>query len=739
MQINPYGLDSHRWGSGGSSQQNTAHFYFPFLCDYLPITPLPRIDGAACARNPACMKTALPFASPVLPAALWVCAFVCALFPVNAWQIGFFFAAIALAFGWSALMLHRQAASGWTLPRTPVMVFAGLFWLLCFASLFWSGVKPASINAFCLFSLLPLTFFVGVIAGNDAFFKNTARALAVIFAILAVWAVIQFFFLNAYFYGQARHPLQDPSSLGALFSLALFCALGWVVSDRPAPERGIAAVLAFLLVCAIMSTVARGPVFAFLPGIVLFAALLWPQVAARRKILLLILAGALAFYGVMQAGAQGARPDLASRLAETVTGDFKAAANNRLDVWAGTLDMIRARPLLGTGIGTYFLYYPEFRHETERDGVYLAHSDPLQFWAELGVLGPLLFYAFALAAGWRSVRALRALKNAPPSSEGGRRRIIIVTTLAALVSMTVHSHVAFNHYNLSILLMTGLLLAAWMRETQSVLQSPHGTARMPANLPAAAQGLLIALPFLMLGWLLSGIALGEHYANRARDNLFREEMFAFADNINAANRVSNGLNHRAYIFAVNVPMAILENKPPGFTAAQEKELYAQVIGYMDAAEAINPRDPSSAYYRAKVQQLVGPGIVPKGTPTPESYYRQSLKLQPAHLGARLALLDIYKKKKAPPAQQLAMLEMGRNFTYATPLALEYYGEMANLYLEARDYDKAKEMMRRIHAFKKRSDFSAARQKTGLPQAMIGGDAALAAPQRALSTAAPRGM
>ncbi len=652
-----------------------------------------------------------------IPAILWTAAFICALFPVNAYQLEFFLGAVLLLFTWAVLTLHTKSVEGWMVPKAPVLLFGGLFWFLVFASLFWSDIKPASLNGLCLFSLFPLTFFVGIIAGRDEFFSSVVRALAMLFAILAAWAVFQFFFLNAYFMGQARHPLADPSSLGALFSLALFCSLGWIVSDRPLHERRLATALAALLVCGIMATVARGPVFAFIPGIALLTALLWPQVKARRKALLLVMLAGVAFYALTLTGLQKSF-DLGTRVFGTVTMGVEKTANNRLDIWSSTIDMIKARPLLGTGFGTFAQYYPEYRRATETDGVYLAHNDPLQYWAELGVLGPFLFYAFIIAAALRSFSALRKTETDP------RLRIIIVTIFAALTAMIAQSHVSFNLYNASILMLTGFLLAVWFRATQRVLPTPVTTATLPASMSLALRLALIAAPFVMLGWLVCGLVLGEHFVNRARDNLFKEEMFAFADNINRANAVSNGLSFRAYTFAVNVPLSILQYPTAGTTDETRKKLYDQVLDYMDRIEDINPRDPSPAYYRAKVQQMVPSAIIPQGTPSPEFYYKESLRLQPLQIGARLELLNIYTREKRPLADRIALMEPGINFMYISPLAKDYYSAMSRLYLEDGDYDKVKQTMMRLNDFQRRSDYSLARQNTGIPAAITGGDATL---------------
>ncbi|PZQ44823.1 MAG: hypothetical protein DI551_09355, partial [Micavibrio aeruginosavorus] len=74
----------------------------------------------------------------LFPAALWFLAFVCAVYPINEYQLQFFMGAIVLLFGWFYAMLARDMNEGWNLPRSPVLMLAGAFWLLVLLSAFWS-------------------------------------------------------------------------------------------------------------------------------------------------------------------------------------------------------------------------------------------------------------------------------------------------------------------------------------------------------------------------------------------------------------------------------------------------------------------------------------------------------------------------------------------------------------------------------------------------------------------------
>lgn len=679
------------------------------------------VDAGRMAWEIGGMTQDISAKSCFFPVLLWLGAFVCALYPVNALQMEFFMAATILVFVWTILMLFRKADTGWVLPRSMVLRLAGLFWGLVIVSAFWSEVIPVSLVAICFFSLFPLTFYGGILGGSEAYFSRLVRPLAVLFAVMSLWAVFQYFFLNSYFMGQARHPLADPSSLGALFSLALFAALGWMVSDRPKSERRVALVLSCLLACGMLSTIARGPMFALVPGLALFVMLLWPQVKASRRSFMIILVVVAGYYALMQTGV-GADYDIGKRMLQTIAEPGGEATKNRMNVWGGVIAMIKDEPWLGRGFGTFFLYYPEFRLPQETDGVYLAHNDPMQFWAELGILGPVLFYLFVVAASLRSFAALGKLPK------GHTDRVIIVTTLAALAAMVVHTHVSFNFYNLSILLLAGLLLSVWFAATRRALSDESVVlVALPDSLPHNAGKALIVLPFVMMGWLFLSIAGGEHLAGKARDALFRQDMDRFLVYINKAGHVSMHLNYRAYLLAVNVPMAILEDRKSTLNEDQQKKLYDQISGYMEDVLAVNPRASSAYYYLARVQSMVEPSVIPPGTASPREYYERAIRFDPMHLGVRLALLDLYEKDGMSATDRIAFMEKAVQFNYATEKVLDFYAALSRLYLEVGDYEKVKGVMAKTRAFQERSAYSLKRQNTSIPQAIMGGDALLEQP------------
>ena len=76
--------------------------------------------------------------------------------------------------------------------------------------------------------------------------------------------------------------------------------------------------------------------------------------------------------------------------------------NTRFLIWGTTIDMIKDKPLFGSGIGTFKMNYLRYQAEfLENNEGYLkywtnaweAHNEYLQMWAELGIIGLGIFFS----------------------------------------------------------------------------------------------------------------------------------------------------------------------------------------------------------------------------------------------------------------------------------------------------------------------------------------------------------
>jgi tetratricopeptide (TPR) repeat protein/O-antigen ligase len=88
----------------------------------------------------------------------------------------------------------------------------------------------------------------------------------------------------------------------------------------------------------------------------------------------------------------------------------KGSVLARKVIWAGALPMIRARPIFGSGIGTFSIYFPRFRDPATAGKIMPntlhAHSEYLEIAAEMGVVGLGVFLWMIGAFVWETARKI---------------------------------------------------------------------------------------------------------------------------------------------------------------------------------------------------------------------------------------------------------------------------------------------------------------------------------------------
>lgn len=624
---------------------------------------------------------------------LWLSAFICALYFNNDWQLQLFGISVALVFGWGIFVLQKGVEKGWQVPQSWAHRFMGAFWLLVFFSLFVSQVIQVSLMAFCFFSVMPLSFYMFTLRDDKKSMIAIGYALAAIFAVLSVWALIQFFFFNVENKGAAHHPLANSNSLGALFNLAIFSGVGWIFVAKDKGEKWIATGLSVLYFGGLVATSSRGAFFSLALCLPLLLIFLKADVLKHSQYFVaLVLGGLVFFFSTLLGDFETNR--IVVRVMDTVTMVQPDVSNNRLNIWNGAYHMLQENWLFGIGIGMFFLYYNQYRIPEEVQGVYHAHSDPLQFWIEVGILGPVLFYAFLIAVLVRTIKAYNASKI------GTKERSLLMTSFFALSAVTLHSHVTFNFYNLSILYGCGFLLAVWYLVSERILGLGRKDLAMPAKVTYSSGLVLICLPFLMLAGLFLPYLTSEYLVDKARLNLIAGDLDKFAGNLQLSHRFSQYSNYRAHLLGVTVPLSLLEHARYQMDDERLKDVVDQALYYLDNAGSVNPRSAAVLYYKGNLRKLAPARLLPDDFKTSEEYYRDALKLNVLHLGSRMALADLLNVR-GEEGEALKILEDGYRYHYRKSMVVNYYESIARAYLRAGRIEEATKAMQRAQSARRR--------------------------------------
>ncbi|MCB9989720.1 MAG: O-antigen ligase family protein [Rhodospirillales bacterium] len=551
---------------------------------------------------------------------------------------------------------------------SPLMIVAGVFWLLCLASIFWAPSLLVSTIAFGTFSLLPLSVIALVTAPPGAR-RIIALGGGMILAGLSLWALVQFFFLPDYLVrGEVRHPFQNPNSYAALLGLGLFPAMAVMMGAPRKEERSAGLGLAALLVAALIVIASRGVFLALVPMLGLFLFMARTHLARHKRCLGALLIVGFLFTGLSQWQSPKSK-SLLTEIPQIFAAEEKSRAA-RIDIWRATGDIIKERPLSGTGIGSFFLYYPEVRRPAEiYSGGYMAHSDPLQFWSEMGMMAPALFYAFLLFAGWRMIKAR------PKNTESRPEPLYPAALFCALGSMIAHSHISFDLYSPPILALAGGMLGTWLQLTEP--KSEDHPAPLPVRAFSTAKATALLVPLCILLFALQGFLTSNYLVEKGKIYLQRGQTEKFSDAINRANSAGFYKNARAYTQAAAVPLTILEEKGAHMSPLERQSLSDQAEKLLQRAEENNPQLVTTYYYRARLQKITGHDGEALKTAS------HALALTPMHLPSRMlvAHLNLQQDQKE---KALEILRAGLHWPVAAYDPVPYYQTTATLATELGD-------------------------------------------------------
>ena len=105
------------------------------------------------------------------------------------------------------------------------------------------------------------------------------------------------------------------------------------------------------------------------------------------------------------------RADVGNRVTSIVS-DNDESINSRYRFWSHALDFISENPLLGGGIGTWKIYSIKYDSANIKSYIvpYSAHNDFLEYTAETGIFGGLMFLSFFIILFWIILKAIRFKK-----------------------------------------------------------------------------------------------------------------------------------------------------------------------------------------------------------------------------------------------------------------------------------------------------------------------------------------
>lgn len=244
-----------------------------------------------------------------------------------------------------------------------------------------------------------------------------------------------------------------------LMEMAFGLVIGLVIGERARQNLIYLAFLPPLWVGLVLSN-SRGGILAMLVQVVIAALLLTKQLALRAALVVALVAGVLA--GTLWVGGDRLMSNFEHASSEVAT-DANSEGASRKEIWRATLKLFAAHPVLGAGLGGYWIAITAYHDASGTLTPQEAHNDYLELLASGGVVG------FALGV-WFVVSVVRLVRKNLWSNAGSARAIRIGAVLG-LAGVAVHSLVDFGlHLTANAVIFLALIMLATATiETRKVI------------------------------------------------------------------------------------------------------------------------------------------------------------------------------------------------------------------------------------------------------------------------------
>ncbi len=252
-------------------------------------------------------------------------------------------------------------------------------------------------------------------------------------------------------------------------------------------KRIIYLFIAGLMGVALVMTASRGGIVSLVAEIffLMIVTAIWRKPSERRRkrkhrfrqVLSRVgMTGALLvglFLGVVLLGGEFS----INRFIDSVNTDDPTTGRSHF--WAVTLDIIKAHPYVGTGLGAYGVIYT--RYDT-RNGLYRleqAHNDYLQVLSDGGIIGAVLALSFVALLFWKAISRAR--------SRDDFRRGLALAAMSGCFAVLVHSFFDFTLHTTSNALLF-LVLAALATLNGRVEDAPARRKRRRSSSESNSEG-----------------------------------------------------------------------------------------------------------------------------------------------------------------------------------------------------------------------------------------------------------
>lgn len=425
---------------------------------------------------------------------------------LTAWVIGKLWQPAGLSIPWK----------NWL--RAPRLFPFGLLITWCLFSILFSPLSAIGWYPFINLLLYFALYLILAEAGNQRFLRVILWIALAAGSINATYAIAQYYGHDPIFHMDlsgaskvagrlgAAGFLDNPNLAGAYLSLTFVAALGLLFQESSGKKQALIAVGLALILLGILYTQTLAALAGLFAGLATWALYVGRYEKSARKYLMTF--GVLVLLGITMVVVvnRNFRARLQNAAGAIKTSDWDTALSRRPTIWRATVGMIKDRPLVGHGLGTYAALFFDYHSQAIKgrrvaplaDLAAEAHNEYLQIWTELGLLGLMLFLASVGVYVGVHMRTLAGNNRPPPrlgSSAAERKstkkylaptkvavrdfRICAMISLTALMTVLVNSLANFPFHQAAMMSLLVVILALSLSSPRpeiaaSLARSPRG-------------------------------------------------------------------------------------------------------------------------------------------------------------------------------------------------------------------------------------------------------------------------
>lgn len=356
---------------------------------------------------------------------------------VRIWAFGPVQILTLVALALSALRLFSPRPEEVRIRRTPVDIPILLFLCLCIVTIFNSMYIHGAIMEFTRLVCLAAIFYIVInFMTREEDIKRVLNIVLMASTSIALFGILQYLgIIDRSWWDSSRFlssTYVNHNHFAGYLELAIPLAIGMSLAEKNMGKRSIYVYSFLILSIAFLLSMSRGGWLSLSLSMTFMAFMIFKRGHSRFVLFMAVLFFVTLGIFIFTAMDLGF---LLRRVASYREFDF----TGRLEIWKGTINIIKHNWISGTGLGSFMYNFPRYRPPGLNAFINYAHNDYLQVASELGILGLclMIFIVFKIIR--------KGLKTHGMAISSFKKWISLSLT-AGVLSIAIHGLGDFNLY-----------------------------------------------------------------------------------------------------------------------------------------------------------------------------------------------------------------------------------------------------------------------------------------------------